>query len=198
MRSQQKLTVIIVGLLVMIVGLSVAYAALSATLNVTVNKVSTNVIPWSVSMSCSLTTSGGTSGTGRSCGAVSASGTTITIADSQLSKPGDYCLYTCTITNGSGFAISLGGINSTAPTKASGTESCSASGGTITCTYVKYQLCTAQSSGTCSTALSTSNGGVAANGTKTIYLLNSYTSSNLNTDGAVLTNAKFVLTYNQA
>ena len=198
MRNQQKLTVIIVGLLVMVIGLSVAYAALSATLNVTANKVSTSVISWEVSLSCSLTTTGGTSETGRSCGTVSTSGSTITIADTQLSKPGDYCLYTCTVTNNSGVAISLGSINSTAPTKSSGTESCSASGAAITCTYVKYQLCTAQSSGTCSTALSTSNGGVSANSTKTIYLLNSYTSSNLNSAGAVLANAKFSLVYNQA
>lgn len=198
MRNQQKLSFMIVAFLVVIAGLSVAYAALSTTLNINVDKVTANKIDWDVSMSCSLTTSGGTSATGRSCGAVSTSGTSITVADSQLSKPGDYCLYTCTVTNGSDVAISLGNIASTAPTKASGTESCTASGSAITCTYVKYQLCTAQSSGTCSTALSTSNGSVPANSTKTIYLLNSFTSTSLNTAGAVLTNAKFTLTYNQA
>ena len=199
MKNTQKLSVILGVLLVVIVGLSVAYAALSTTLSVNFTNVSSDAITWGgVSMSCSLTTTGGTSGTGRSCGAASGSGTSVTIADTSLSKPGDYCLYTCTLTNNSTIGVSLGSITSTAPTKSSGTESCSANGGTITCTYVKYQLCTAQSSGSCTTALSTSNGSISASSSKTVYLLVAYTSSSLNSSGAVLTNAKFQLVYNQA
>lgn len=197
MKNRQRLSVALVALFVVVIGLSVAYAALSTTLNITVNNVSVNNLTWSIGISCSLTTSGGTSDTGRSCGAVSASGTSITIADSQLSKPGDYCLYTCTVSNSGGINATLGTISATVPTVTSGTESCSKSGATITCTNVKYQLCTAQSSGTCSTVLSTSNGGVNAGNTKTVYLLMSYTSSTLSS-GAVLSGAKYVLTYNQA
>lgn len=197
MKNRQRLSIALVALFVVVVGLSVAYAALSQTLNITINNVAVSNLSWSIGISCSLTTSGGTSDTGRSCGTVSASGTSITIADSALSKPGDYCLYTCTVTNGGGINASLGSIAATVPTVQSGTESCSKSGATITCTNVKYQLCTAQSSGSCSTVLSTSNGGVNANSSKTIYLLMSYTSSSLSS-GAVLTGAKYVLTYNQA
>ena len=189
MRSQQKLTVIIVGLLVMIVGLSVAYAALSASLNVTVNKVSVNAIPWSVTMSCS-TTSGGTSGTGRSCGAATITSTAVTIADTTLSKPDDSCTYALTIKNNGTIAAKLQTITPTAP---SGVTCNPISGGSMVCGNITYTL----ASNTTGTVLSTGST-LAANGTLPVYLIAKYTGTTLNNSAVTQTGAQFSILYNQA
>ena len=205
MKDRQKLSIVIVALLGITIGLSVAYAALSTTLNVAVNTVSQSPISFGLTISCSLTTTGGTSATGRSCGAVTnvSGGLSVTIADTVLSKPDDYCLYTCTIANGGDISASLGSITPTAPSiSPSGAETCSASGSTIDCTYIKYELCTAVSNAnnthTCTTALTTSNGAVAGGASKTVYLLIKHDSQSMTSTTATLSNAKYVFTYNQA
>ena len=132
MKNRQKLSVTLVALLVTVVGLSIAYAALSQTLNITVNKVTENAITFGASWgsTCTLTT-GGTSDTGRSCGAASGSGANLTIADTTLSKPGDSCTYQCTINNTNDITVAFSSVTPTAPTASAG--SCSVSGTTITC-----------------------------------------------------------------
>ena len=94
MRNKQKFSVMLSAMLVLLVGLSIAYAALSTTLNVTVSSVgSQGGMSWNVGFTGSSATPTvlGTSATGRSCGTATITTTAVTIADTTLSKPDDSC-----------------------------------------------------------------------------------------------------------
>lgn len=207
MKNQQKLTFMMVAFLVVIVGLSVAYAALSTTLNITVNKVTENALTWDVawkaSSPCTLV-EGGTSSTGRTCGAATASGANLTIADTTLSKPGDYCRYTCTIQNNGGIVAKFNTATPTVPTVTSGGGSCSKSGTTITCknsssaNVLTYKI---GKNSDCSTALSASDTIAAKSGTTPgsfiVYVCIDYASNTVQSTAQVYTNAKYTLVWNQ-
>ena len=91
------LGVLIVGL----VSMTVAYAALSATLNITINKVTQNAVTWNVAFATGTVTPtvGGTGDVGRSCGNATVTATTVTVSNTTLSKPDDSCTYQLTIKN---------------------------------------------------------------------------------------------------
>ena len=210
MKNQQKLTFMMVAFLVVIVGLSVAYAALSATLNITVNKVTENALSWDVKWKASTpctVTSGGTSDTGRSCGAasVSSDGLSLSIANTTLSKPGDNCRYTCTVQNNGSIAAKLHAApTTTAPSVTSGGGSCSKSGTTITCknsagtNILTYKI---GKNADCTTALSTSDTIAAKSGTTpgsfTAYVCIDYVDTNVQTVENSFSNAKYALVWDQ-
>ncbi len=191
----------------MVVSIGIAYAALSATLTVTTNKVTQNVYTWSHTMSCSKTSDVGTSSTGRTCGAVTSStnGTTaVTIGDTTLSKPGDGCVYKCTITN----AGTIGSkITAIAPTKPSSTTCTATNAGTsatanMVCGNITYGIyASASVSGTTITTsnltVPTAGISIAAGGTKDVYLVVQYTGSSLNTSAVTQSNGKFTFTLAQ-
>lgn len=201
MRNRQRLTFTMVALLVVVVGLSVAYAALSTTLNITANKVTQNALSWAVAFSGTSCTKAerGTSGTGRTCGNATVSGSTVTIGDTTLSKPDDGCLYTCTLSNSGTISAKFSGITPTAPSASPTGASCSVSGSTITCknssnvTSLTYKVGT---NNTCSTALSASNT-ISAGGTLTIYICIDYASSTTQTATQTFTNAKYSIAFGQ-
>ncbi len=207
MKNQQKLTFMMVAFLVVIVGLSVAYAALSTTLNITVNKVTENALTWDVAWATTSTcvlNEGGTSSTGRSCGAATASGTSLTIADTTLSKPGDYCRYTCTINNNGGIVAKFGSATATVPTVTSGGGSCSKSGTTITCKNSSSAILLTYKIGKnddCSTALSTSDTIAAKSGSTPgsfyVHVCIDYASADVQSTAQVYSNAKYTLVWNQ-
>ena len=120
---------------VLLVGVTVAYAALSATLNVTVNKVTQNAGSFSVvfnntGSSVAATTVGGTSATGRSCGTATITASSVTISDTQLSKPDDSCQYTLVLKNTGTITAKLVSIT---PTNPSGTTCSTSSGARMIC-----------------------------------------------------------------
>ncbi len=205
MRNRNNLTFTLVALLVVVVGLSVAYAALSTTLNVTVNKVTENALTWNIAWgsTCTLSESS-TSSTGKSCGTATGSGANLTISATTLSKPGDYCHYTCTIQNSGSIAAKFTSITPTAPTVSSGGGSCTTSGSTITCknsgntTVLTYKI---GKNATCTTALSTSDTIAAksgsTNGSLTVYVCVDYADAGLQTTTNEFTNAKFAIVFGQ-
>lgn len=190
-RNILKITLLVIS--VLILGIVVAYAALSATLNVSFNTITQNKLTWSIGFSGTAATpsQSGTSTTGLSCGNATVTSSTVTVAASTLSKPGDKCTYTLNIANTGDIAAKLTSITPTRPTS---TTCGTASGGNMICGNITYKLAT-NSGGT---SLLTTNSSISAKTTSTVYLIVEYNSASLATSAVTQSGAKFTLNYTQA
>ena len=191
--KDQNLKFILLVAAVLLLGVGIAYAALSTTLTITFGKVTQSALSWNVAFegSSATATVGGTSATGRTCGTATITATSVTVADTTLSKPGDKCTYTLKVKNSGTVGAKLNTITPTAPTDAT---CATATGGNLVCGNITYKL-TSDSSG--ATVLPTGTS-LAAGGTQTMYLVVSYNASGLQSTAITQTGAKFTLSYTQA
>ena len=192
-QNNETLRLVLAVALVLLVGVSVAYAALSTTLNITFGKVTQSALTWDVGfVPGSVTaTAGGTSDTGRSCGTATVTAGSVSLADTTLSKPGDKCTWTLQIQYSGSVGAKLNTITPTAP---SGISCGTASGANLVCGNITYNLTTDSGGGT---ILST-GGTLAAGNTQTVYLVAKYTPTNAVQSSAIThTGAKFSLVYAQ-
>lgn len=192
-RRSKSLRFMLLIAAIFVVGVGVAYAALSATLNITFGNVTQSAITWSVGFtgSSATGTAAGTSATGRSCGNATITSSAVTLADTTLSKPGDKCTYTLTIKNSGTIGATLNTITPSAP---SGISCATATGGNLVCGNITYKL-TSDSAG--SNILTTGNT-IAASGTQTVYLVVMYNASGVQSSEITQSGAKFTLTFAQA
>ena len=191
MKSRTGLINILVAVIILIIGITVAYAALSTELNITTNKITQSALTWNVGFTGSTATAtvGGTSSTERSCGTATITPTTVTIADTKLSKPDDSCRYTLTVKNNGTIGAKLTAID---PTRPSGTTCGTESGPTMVCGNITYLL----ASDTSETPLAL-NSTLAANASQTVYLYVKYTGTGVNSSAVNQTGASFSLVYSQ-
>lgn len=119
-KSNEKTLYIIIGVLcIAVVGLSIAFAALSAYLEINFGAISQGDQTWNVAFETSNSITAdvfGTSSTGRSCGTASATSTLVSISDTTLSKPEDGCRWQLKIKNTGTITAKLHSINFTQPT----------------------------------------------------------------------------------
>ena len=191
---QKKLIVILMAAVASLFAVSVAFAAMSTTLNITFGKVTQNALTWNVAFTTGTVTAttAGTSGTGRSCGNATVAATAVTIADTTLSKPGDKCTWKLNVKNTGGIAAKVGTIT---PTKPTSTTCGTATAGKMVCGNITYLL-TTDAAG--STQLTTSNFTVNANSNKDMYLVANYTGTGLNSSAVTQSAAKFSIKFDQA
>lgn len=197
-KHDKKIFYVILGCLIAsVAGLSIAYAALSSTLNINFGTVTQSVQTWNVAFKSETVnaTSTGTSETGRTCGAATSGGDTVSIANTTLSKPQDKCVWKLTVLNTGSLDAVLAQINATAPT-GGGTCTVADAKNVIECGNIKFTLAT----NTTGTPLTT--GGTLANtsGSLFVYLIAEYkdVTTLSNTSSAItLTGTKFQLIYNQ-
>ena len=192
--NAKKYLIMITAVILGLAGITIAYAALSQQLTVTVNKVTQTAQTWNVALTTGTLTATveGTGDTGRNCGTATATATAITVDDTSLSKPGDGCVYTFVVKNTGTIAAKLGTIT---PTKPTSTTCGTASGGNMVCGNITYKITTNAAGTTVATA---SNTTVAAGGTKTLYLVVRYTAATPASSAVTQTGAKFTLPFNQA
>lgn len=192
-RRSKNLKILLLAAAIFVVGVGIAYAALSATLSITFGNVTQSAVSWNVGFtgSSATGTASGTSDTGRSCGNATITSSAVTLANTTLSKPGDKCTYTLTIKNSGSIAAKLNTITPTAPT---GITCGTASGGNLVCGNITYKL-TSDSAG--STVLTTGST-LASSGTQTIYLVVMYNASGVQSSAITQTGAKFTLNFEQA
>jgi hypothetical protein len=196
-NERKRLYIIMCTLAVAVVGLSIAYAALSTQLTITMSTVQNDAsgTTWNVGFNPGTITAtvGGTNSTvGRSCGTATATASSVTVANTTLSKPDDSCTYQLQIKNTGSIAATLASITQTAPTS----TSCSTTTGpTMTCGNITYKL-TTDAAG--STALTTGGTLAATTGTLTVYLSVKYTGTTLSSSAITQAGGTFTLTYNQA
>ena len=131
-RNGKKFLSIAIAVMALLIGVTVAYAALSATINITVNKITQNAVTWNVAFATGTVTPtvGGTSSdVGRSCGNATVTATTVMVANTTLSKPDDSCTYELTIQNTGDIDAILSTITPVTPTSAT----CTNSGASMVC-----------------------------------------------------------------
>ncbi len=201
----KKLNGILLTLLMALVTISVGYAALSTVLNINISSVTskgsgdaTDPVSWNVGFTGSSSpTVGGTSSTGRSCGAATVSATSVTVAATTLSKPGDSCTYPLTIKNSGTISAKVSSIT---PTKPTGTNvTCTVSSGTasasaqMVCGNITYKLAASANGNSPFVTQSTLDGGQST----TVYLIISYTGASLNSTQVTQSSGKFSVTYAQ-
>lgn len=191
--KDQNLKFILIVAAVLLVGVGIAYAALSTTLTVTFGTVTQSALTWNIAFqgSSATATAAGTSDTGRTCGNATITATSVTVADTTLSKPGDKCTYTLTVKNSGTVGATLSTITPTAP---SGTQCGTATGGNLVCGNITYKL-TSDAAG--NTVLPTGTA-LAAGASQTMYLVVSYNADTLQSQEVSQSGAKFTLTYAQA
>lgn len=195
MKNKKVMYVVLGVLCFAIVALSVAFAALSATLNINFGTVTQSQQSWDVHFKTeSITaTAAGTSATGRVCGTVTASGATATVGATTLSKPGDKCTWKLTVQNTGTIDATLDTIT---PSSATGTGvTCTIGTASMVCGNITYKL-TSDAAGT--TAFTT--GGTLSNtsGEDEMYLVAEYTGAETSSSAVEQSDAKFTLVYNQA
>ena len=192
--SRENLFATVLLMIVVIVGISVAYAALSSTLNIQTGNVTTNSLTWNVGFAPGTVTgtSGGSGNDGRVCGDATVTANSVSIANTTLSKPEDSCTYALVINNTGSIDATLHTISQQSPTSVS----CTASGNnaSMECGNITYKL-TTDSAGT--TLLNT-GGTLAKNtGTTTVFLVVKYTGATVSDTAQVQENGGFTLIYNQ-
>ena len=203
-KTQAYMMILLVAF-VAIFAVGIAYAALSQALTITTNKVTQKAQTWEIAFDTTNTSVSATiSPTGTyapTCGAATVTANSITVADIQLQKPNDSCLYTFTIKNSGTIAAKLTSLTANLPTVSSGgitcikTDATTSAGATITCADVVYSI-TTDTSGT--TPLKV-NDSLAASSNRTIYLLIKYQDvDSVRSNDIVHTGATFNFTYGQA
>ena len=190
MENQQKqgsllLTAILCAALL---GISIAYAALSTTLTITMGKVTQSALSWNVGFTTG-TVNATKVGSG-TCGAATVTADTVTVADTTLTTLHDKCTYALTIKNTGTVAATLATINPSNPASVS----CTNSGASMVCGNITYKL-TTDAAG--NTLLTTNKDLAASTGSLPVYLVAEYTGTTTGGSAATHTNAGFTLTYNQ-
>lgn len=193
MKNERKsLFVIVTILAIAVLGLSIAYAALSATLTARFANITSNAIVWQVGFveGTVAGTSTGTSATGRECGTASVSTSMASVAATSLSKPGDTCTYALTIKNTGNIDANLAAI---APTQPTGVTCSEAEGAKMVCGNITYKLTTDSAGNNLLTANRLLE---KTSGELPVYLIATYSGN----DVTAFTHegAAFTLTYNQA
>lgn len=192
--GRKSLQVVLAVALVLLAGVSIAYATLSATLNITFGNVTQSPMTWAVGFTGSTVsgTASGTGDVGLSCGDATVTANSVSMGNIELSKPGDKCTYTLTIANTGTIDATLYSITPTGP---SSTTCGTVENGTIVCGNITYILAE-DSNG--DEELQTGTTLAKETGTKTVYLIAKYNNdSALPTATTTQNGAKFTIVYNQ-
>lgn len=196
MKNERKsLFVIVTILAVAVLGLSIAYAALSTTLTARLGQVSQSAQVWAVGFE-EGTVAGQKSGTSTeditcSNATVSTSQAAVT-GDVILQKPGDTCTYQLKIKNTGSIDANLSLIT---PTQPSGVTCESASGAKMVCGNITYKLTTDQAG---ETLLTADRLLVKTTGELTVYLIATFSGTTVSSSEVTHTGVQFTLNYSQA
>ena len=192
MKEHKNIYILLIALCIGVVGLSIGYAALSTQLTITTNKITISAQTWKVAFNNgtvnAITSS--TSNTGFSCGVATVDDSSVSIAESLLSKPGDKCTYALTIKNTGSIDARLSNIVSKNPAGVS----CTGTGSSFTCGNITYKVTTDKEG---QNLLATNGIIKATTGTLPVYLFAEYTGNSVSADAANQAGAGFTFTYSQ-
>lgn len=191
--SKKKSYIILTVLSVMIIGLSVAFAALSTTLTINFGNVTQSSQNWNVQFkeeSALEAEKNGTSDTGLVCGTVKATTTTATVSDSTLSKPGDKCVWALNVKNTGTIDATLSTITPVTPSSVE----CTTVGASMVCGNITYKLA---SNADGSALLATGVDVLNTTGNLPVYLVAEYTGTELSATPVTHTGAGFTMNFAQ-
>ena len=176
MIRNKKFVIVLSGsLLLVLFGISIAYAALSQTLTTTYNRISQSSQTWNIGFVSGTITGQVVTNSSNSlnCGTATATATTISGISPTLSDVGDKCSYTFTIKNDGSIDGKISSITITEPLG----QTCTKTGSTMVCGNITYML--HYDSANSSTLVSVNNVIEKKNGstatTKTVVMTIEYT-----------------------
>lgn len=166
-KNREMMLLIIAILVVFVIGLSVVYASLSQNLTVKFGNVIQESAKWGVKFQGTSVTGSKTGSA--TCGTATISNsTTVTVAKTTLTKPGDKCSYALTLENSGTIAAKISEIT---PTKPSGIDCEVASGHLMMCGVASYMLSYSESTTDTSPSVGDT---LSAGATKALYLIIQY------------------------
>lgn len=195
MKKDKSIIFVIFILMIATLALSIAFSSLSTLLNINYGDVNQSAQTWDVGFDTSgsplAASSTGTSAAGRICGAATITKDSVSVADTQLSKPGDTCTWSLTIQNLGTIDAKLNSV-----TPIIGENSCTISGSSMECGNITYKLATDQAG---TTLLSSQINSTLAktNGTKDVYLIATYSSNSIGGSSNTQSGIGFTILYNQ-
>lgn len=195
MKKDKSIIFVIFILIIATLALSIAFSSLSTLLNINYGDVNQSAQTWDVGFDTSgsplAASSTGTSAAGRICGAATITKDSVSVADTQLSKPGDTCTWSLTIQNLGTIDAKLNSV-----TPIIGENSCTISGSSMECGNITYKLATDQAG---TTLLSSQINSTLAktNGTKDVYLIATYSSNSIGGSSNTQSGIGFTILYNQ-
>lgn len=207
LKNRKGPYIVLVVLILVVGGISIAYANLTQKLTLQYGTVTQVKHTWdihfkdeTVTASVNTGTDSGDSGntyTGRSCGNITrSSATAISVGEVKLSKPGDRCGWLVTVQNTGTIGAYLNSIAATAPSGITCTNNTTS----LTCGNIIYKI-GASTSSDCSTAPTTGTSATIAKstGTQQFYICAMYDSSKtaVSSTDVTQTGAKFTLNYSQ-
>lgn len=186
--------------LALVLGIAVAYAALSATLNARFNSVTVSKGTWDVGISTNWSgTEGSSTGdnSNASCGWITYSKNSATVESITLAKPGDGCEYPIYLVNDGDIDAKLSTITANEPSgvtcsKRSINETTPVGSYEVT-TYGYEMVC-----GNLTYKITSTSDMIRGNGSSTAYLNVSYTGTDLSPTPIVHTNPGFTFVFGQA
>ena len=193
MITKKVLYLIIGALSVSTVALTIAFASLSENLFINFANVTQSVESWNVGFVAGDITgsASGSSETGLSCGTASVNATSVSVADTTISKPGDKCVYELTIQNTGTIDATLASITNSAPSSVTCTSTDNVP--SMECGNITYKL-TTDAAGE---SLFATNTTLEHNKTQKVYLTAAFTGTNIAATATTQTGARFTLLYNQ-
>jgi len=199
MKNERKsLFVIVTILAVAVLGLSIAYAALSTTLTARLGTVTQSQQLWAVGFQEGTVAGTPSNSQGSSTSDITCSNATVTTSQASVSgaivlgKPGDTCTYQLKIQNTGTIDAKLSTIVGTHP---QGASSCTGTGASMVCGDLTYKL-TTDAAG--QTVLTDNRLLEKSTGELTVYLIATYSGTTVSGDDVTHTGVEFTLTYNQA
>ena len=195
MKKDKSIIFVIFILMIATLALSIAFSSLSTLLNINYGDVNQSAQTWDVGFDTSgsplAASSTGTSAAGRICGAATITKDSVSVADTQLSKPGDTCTWALSIQNLGTIDAKLNSV-----TPIIGENSCTISGSSMECGNITYKLATDQAG---TTLLSSQINSTLAktNGTKDVYLIATYSSNSIGGSSNTQSGIGFTILYNQ-
>ena len=137
-RNKKLIKTIFIVLAVLIVITSIAFAALSQTLNVSTNNVTQNALSWNIGFEPGTVNGVLTATDPRmaTCGAATVTSDTISGISVVLENIGDKCAYTFNLQNSGTIGGKLTNIVVTKPTS----TTCTITGSTMVCGNITYKL----------------------------------------------------------
>jgi len=196
-RNKKRVMTIIIVLAILIVFTSIAFAALSTTLNITMNKVTQSAQTWNIGFQTG-TVNGVLTATDTnqaSCGSATATANAITGVKVKLAYVGDRCAYTFKIQNNGSIAGQISNIEVTKPNS----TTCTITGSTMVCGNITYKLhydtATSTSLVAVNDTINAKSGSTAT--IKTVVLTAEYTGTTQSTSDFTQSGFAYKLTYAQ-
>ncbi len=190
-KKNNHSTVIIAVLCAALLGVSIAYAAMSSTFNLTFGQVATNALTWNVGFEAGeVSPIAKASSTATVCGTATVTTSTVSVENITLNALNDKCVYKLKVKNTGGVPAELSTV---VPKTPSGSACDTTKTSEMTCGNVTYKLTTDEEG---LSLIGLGNTIAQTSGTLDLYLVAEFTGTELEKEESQ-TAGGFAITFSQ-